>query len=179
MKRADFATPKPAVFLDRDGTLMEEVGYCSKTEEVRAFSNSSNSLHRLQKAGFLTIIVTNQSGIGRGMFLEEDYEKVHNEFLQQIGPQLVDWTYYCADHPERPTPRRKPGIGMIEEAARDFHIDLTRSWLIGDKAIDIECGKTAGLSTILVATGYGKNQDCQPDYCAWDIAAAVDWIVVK
>ncbi|MEO7932263.1 MAG: HAD family hydrolase [Chthoniobacterales bacterium] len=178
-KRPDFDTAKPAIFLDRDGTLMEEVGYCTKAKHVRVFSNASNSLHRLRKDGYLTIIITNQSGIGRGLILEEDYQKVHNEFLLQVGPELVDWTYFCPDHPDRPTPRRKPCIGMIEEAVRDFHIDLTRSWMIGDKASDIECGKAAGLKTILVATGYGADQECQPDYRVRDVAAAVDWIVVK
>lgn len=178
-RRQDFDVPKPAVFLDRDGTLMEEVGYCAKPADVRAFRDAANSLYRLKTAGYLTIIVTNQSGLGRGMFTERDFERVHGEFLRQVGPKLVDATYFCGDHPDRATARRKPGVGMVEEARRDFNIDLGRSWLMGDKASDIACGQAAGLRTILVATGYGQSEDCTPDYRAGDLASAVDWIVVE
>lgn len=178
-RRADFEIAKPAVFLDRDGTLMEEVGYCANPLEVRSFSRALGSLSRLHDAGFLNIIITNQSGIGRGLFSLADFEAVHTEFILQVGPRNIDATYFCADHPDQPTLRRKPGIGMIEEAVRDWNIDLSRSWMIGDKAIDIECGKSAGLRTILVETGYGAEQVCQPTKRARDIATAVDWIVIE
>lgn len=178
-RRADLEIAKPAVFLDRDGTLMEEVGYCANPLEVRSFSRVLASLSRLHDAGFLNIIITNQSGIGRGLFSLADFEAVHTEFLLQVGPWNVDATYFCADHPDQPSARRKPGIGMIDDAVRDWNIDRTRSWFVGDKEIDIECGKSAGLRTILVETGYGAEQICQPDHRVSDIATAVDWIVIE
>ena len=176
--RVDLSNPKPAVFLDRDGTLMEEMDYCSKPEDVHVYSNVSNNLYRLRKAGFLTIVITNQAGIGRGYFTEAEYWQVHYEFLRQIDSRLIDATYFCPDHPDCATSRRKPGIGMIEEAQRDWNIDLGHAWLIGDKTSDIECGKAAGLRTILVSTGYGKSEDCKPDFRAKDFAWAVDQILV-
>jgi D-glycero-D-manno-heptose 1,7-bisphosphate phosphatase len=178
-RRLDFHTAKPAVFLDRDGTLMEEVDYCRNPKDVHVFPRVQKHLYRLRQAGFLLVVITNQAGIGRGLFTEKEYAKVHREFLAQIGPGLIDYTYYCADHPDHASDRRKPGIGMIREAARDFHIDLAHSWFVGDKASDIACGQNAGLKTILVATGYGGTTDaCRPDYRACDIATAVDHILV-
>lgn len=168
---------RPTVFLDRDGTLMEEVHYCSQPETVRVFPGVTEALTRLKAAGFLTIIITNQAGIGRGLFTEADFHAVQAELLRQIGPNLIDATYFCPDHPDQATPRRKPGMGMIEEACRAFPIDLTKSWMIGDKAIDIECGKNAGLRTILVSTGYGKNEACKPEYRAENLKAVADYVL--
>ncbi|HEY5892378.1 MAG TPA: HAD family hydrolase [Chthoniobacterales bacterium] len=169
--------PTRAVFLDRDGTLMEEVGYCSRSEDVRIFPGVPDALETLKEAGFLNIIITNQSGIGRGYFSASDYENVQSELLRQIGDGLIDATYFCADHPDQPSRRRKPATGMLEDAARDFGIDFAGSWVIGDKAIDVECGKNAGLRTILVETGYGKQANCMPDFRAKTLAEAVTWIL--
>ena len=170
-------SPRPTVFIDRDGTLMEEVHYCSRPEDVKVFRGVPEALDRLKAAGFLTIIVTNQSGIGRGVFSEADFHRVQEELLRQIGPGRIDATYFCPDHPDSATVRRKPGIGMIEEACGSFPIDLAQSWMIGDKAIDVDCGKNAGLRTVLVATGYGKSEDCAPDYRARDFVCAVEWLL--
>ncbi len=170
-------SPRPTVFIDRDGTLMKEVHYCSRPEDVQVFRGVPEALGRLKAAGFLTIIVTNQSGIGRGVFSEADFHRVQEELLRQIGPGRIDATYFCPDHPDSATVRRKPGIGMIEEACGSFPIDLAQSWMIGDKAIDVDCGKNAGLRTVLVATGYGKNEDCAPDYRARDFVCAVEWLL--
>ncbi|HEY5752259.1 MAG TPA: HAD family hydrolase [Chthoniobacterales bacterium] len=167
----------PAVFLDRDGTLMEEVGYCARAEDVRTFPGVPEALAQLKKVGFLNIIITNQSGIARGYFSVGDYLNVQTELLRQLGGDLIDATYFCADHPDQPSRCRKPAIGMLEDAARDFEIDFARSWLIGDKAIDIECGQNAGLRTILVETGYGKQASCVPDFRAKTLSEAVAWIV--
>ena len=145
-----------AVFLDRDGTLMEEVNYCNDHKTVRVFSGALDALQRLREAGWITIVVTNQSGLSKGKITPEQYEAVKAEFLRQL-PGAIDAVYFAPDHPENPTPRRKPGIGMLEEAAREIGIDLSRSWMIGDKAIDVECGLRAGCQTILVRTGYGAN----------------------
>ena len=166
-------TRGPAVFFDRDGTLMEEVHYCGDPAQVRVYPGVSEALGELKAAGFRAIVVTNQSGIGRGFFTEAQYRAVEAEFLRQVGAGLIDATYFCADVPGTPSTRRKPEPGMLLEAARDFEIDLAASYLVGDKSADIECGRRAGTRTILVRTGYGAEQECQPDFIAEDVVEAI------
>jgi len=101
---------------------------------------------------------------------------VQEEFLRQLGPGLIDRTYYCPDAPGAASPRRKPAPGMLLEAAADYAIDLAQSWMVGDKCADMECGRRAGARTILVLTGYGRRQTCQPDFTCRDVAEAADWI---
>ena len=170
---------RPAVFFDRDGTLIEEVHYCSDPSRVRLYPGVPEALAKLKSAGFLNIIITNQSGIGRGIITLGQYEAVHAELLRQIGnPSLITATYYCPDHPNVPSTRRKPAPGMVLEAAQDHGIDLSRSWFIGDKAADISCGKAAGTRTILVQTGYGQQETASaPDFLAKDVVAAVEIIL--
>jgi D-glycero-D-manno-heptose 1,7-bisphosphate phosphatase len=166
-----------AVFLDRDGTLMEEVNYCNDPKRVRVFPGTVGAMQRLRHAGWLTVVVTNQSGLSKGFISTAQYEAVNAEFLRQL-PGGIDAVYFCPDHPESPTPRRKPGIGMLEEAALDHGIDLTRSWMIGDKLIDVECGRNAGCRTILVRTGYGAAlENTGADFVCEDIVAASDMIL--
>jgi len=166
-----------AVFLDRDGTLMEEVNYCNDPKRVRVFPGTVGALQRLRHAGWLTVVVTNQSGLARGKISPEQYAAVNAEFLRQL-PGGIDAVYFCADHPDRPTPRRKPGSGMLEEAARNHGIDLTRSWMIGDKEIDVECGRRAGCRTILVRTGYGAEmENTGSDFVHEDIVSASNMIL--
>lgn len=163
----------PAVFLDRDGTLMVDVDYCGDPAEVEVFPNAGEALSQLKRAGYKLIVVTNQSGIGRGYFSESAYRAVEREFLCQLGNGLIDATYYCADLPETNSSRRKPAPGMILEAQRDHHLDLARSYFIGDKTSDIECGRNAGVRTVLVQTGYGVDEiNCRPDWVARDLAGA-------
>jgi D-glycero-D-manno-heptose 1,7-bisphosphate phosphatase len=165
-----------AVFLDRDGTLMEEVNYCNDPKTVRVFSGALDALQRLREAGWITIVVTNQSGLSKGKITPEQYEAVNAEFLRQL-PGAIDAVYFAPDHPENPTPRRKPGIGMLEEAAREFGIDLSRSWMIGDKVIDVECGRRAGCQTILVRTGYGANlENTGANFVHEGVVAALEMI---
>ena len=140
----------PAVFLDRDGTLMPDVDYCGRPEHVQVFPDAADALRRLKHAGYKLIVITNQSGIGRGYFTEEAYREVEREFERQLGPGLIDATYFCPDHPENASDRRKPQPGMIFEADRDHQLDLARSYFIGDKPIDAECGRNAGTRTILL-----------------------------
>jgi D-glycero-D-manno-heptose 1,7-bisphosphate phosphatase len=166
-----------AVFFDRDGTLMEEVHYCADPSFVRVFPGVPRALGRLKDAGLLAIVVTNQSGIGRGLFTEAQYHSVQAEFLRQVGRDLIDASYFCPDVPGVPSRRRKPEPGMVLEAAADLDIDLPCSFFIGDKAADIECGRRAGTRTILVLTGYGAEQDCRPDATARDAAEAVDMVL--
>ncbi|MBA3962905.1 MAG: HAD family hydrolase [Chthoniobacterales bacterium] len=151
----------PAVFLDRDGTLMEEVNYCSDPKQVKVFPGVPGALERMKARGYKLIVISNQAGIGRGYFTEEQYRAVEAELARAILPATLDATYFCPDHPDRPTNRRKPAPGMVLEAQRDHRIDLARSFFIGDKAIDIECGRNAGVRTILVKTGYGANEHAQ------------------
>jgi D-glycero-D-manno-heptose 1,7-bisphosphate phosphatase len=161
-----------AVFFDRDGTLMEEVHYCGDPAKVKVYPGVPEALRSLKAAGFLTFIVTNQSGIGRGLFTEAEYHAVQEELFRQIGPGLIDAAWFCADVPGVPSVRRKPEPGMVLEAAAAFDIDLAQSWFIGDKAADIECGRRAGTRTILVLTGYGREQNCNPDSVANNVVEA-------
>ena len=140
----------PAVFFDRDGTLMPDVNYCGKPEDVHVFGDASAALRRLKDAGYKIIVITNQSGIGRGYFSEAAYREVEREVERQLGPGLIDATYFCPDLPDSGSPRRKPQPGMIFEAERDYGIDLARSFFVGDKALDAECGRNAGVRTILL-----------------------------
>jgi D-glycero-D-manno-heptose 1,7-bisphosphate phosphatase len=168
-----------AVFLDRDGTLMEEVHYCSDPALVRVIPGVSASLRKLKDAGFVTVIITNQSGIGRGLMSEPQYQAVQAEFLRQVGAELIDATYFCPDAPGGDSNCRKPEPGMVFQAAADFQIDLTESFFVGDKAVDIECGRRAGTKTILVLTGYGSQQECLPDFTAPDFESAAAFILVR
>jgi D-glycero-D-manno-heptose 1,7-bisphosphate phosphatase len=168
----------PAIFLDRDGTLMRDVDYCGDPGQVEVFAGATGALRQLKEAGYKLVIITNQSGIGRGYFNEADYRAVEREFLRQIGDDLIDGTYYCADVPEMNSPRRKPAPGMILEAEHNHHLDLARSYFIGDKASDIACGRNAGVRTILVQTGYGAHEtDCRADWIARDLAHAAEIIL--
>ncbi len=168
----------PAVFLDRDGTLMVDVDYCGDPAKVEVFPDAGEALRQLKQAGYKLIVVTNQSGIGRGYFTEDDYRAVEREFLRRLGNDLIDATYYCADLPGTNSARRKPAPGMIFEAQRDHHLDLARSYFIGDKTSDIECGRNAGVRTILVQTGYGAQQsDSRADFVARDLTHAAGIIL--
>jgi histidinol-phosphate phosphatase family protein len=167
----------PAVFLDRDGTLMEEVEYCRDPEKVRLLPGVKTGLLRLKEAGYRNVIVTNQSGIGRGWIRPEEYEAVHARLLELIGEGLVEAAYFCPDAPEQATDRRKPGCGMLLEAERELDLDLGRSWMIGDKASDMECARRAGVRGILVQTGYGATEDAGGAIAAKDFEAAVNVIL--
>jgi D-glycero-D-manno-heptose 1,7-bisphosphate phosphatase len=149
----------PAVFLDRDGTLMHDADYCSRADQVRIFDGTSDALLRLRKAGYKIIVITNQSGIGRGFFSEQEYRAVEAEVSQQIGKDLIDGTYFCPDVPGVPSNCRKPAPGMVLQAAREHDIDLSRSFLIGDKEIDVECAHNAGVQAIRVRTGFDRMTD--------------------
>jgi D-glycero-D-manno-heptose 1,7-bisphosphate phosphatase len=168
----------PAIFLDRDGTLMRDMDYCGDPGKVEVFPEAAEALRRLKAGGYKLIVITNQSGIGRGYFTEDDYRLVEQEFLRQLGTGLVDASYYCPDLPGKNSTRRKPASGMVLEAQRDHRLNLPRSWFIGDKASDIECGRSARTRTILVQTGYGPEEtNCGADWIARDLAHAADIIL--
>ena len=169
--------PCPTIFFDRDGTLMDEVNYCRRTQDVRVIFGVAQALADLRERGWLAILITNQSGIGRGTITIEEYQAVHSELLRQIGNQL-DGAYFCLDAPPTDSKRRKPEPGMIFEAMADFHIDPTKSWMVGDKGADIQCGQAAGLRTVLVRTGYGANYvGPEPDFVAESAVSAIHLIL--
>ena len=169
----------PAVFFDRDGTLMEEVYYCGDPTKVRVYAGVSAGLRRLREAGFRTFIVSNQAGIGRGLITEQQYRAVEAALIAQIGEGLIDASYFCPDVPGTPSTRRKPEPGMLFEAAAEYDIDLAGSYTVGDKAADVECGRRAGTKTILVLTGYGSDQDCQPDFRVRDAVQAIETVLAR
>jgi D-glycero-D-manno-heptose 1,7-bisphosphate phosphatase len=168
----------PAVFVDRDGTIMQDADYCSDPQQVRIFPRVVEALRLLKSKGFKLIIVTNQSGIGRGFFTIEQYRAVEAEVLRQLGDGLIDATYFCPDVPGQRSSCRKPAPGMIVEATREHQIDLARSFLIGDKEIDAECGRNAGVRTIRVRTGFDRETSgSMADWVAEDLLAATQIIL--
>jgi D-glycero-D-manno-heptose 1,7-bisphosphate phosphatase len=168
----------PAVFIDRDGTIMEDTDYCSHPKDVRIFPGVVDALRRLKSRGFKLIIITNQSGIGRGLFTLDQYRAVEAEVLRQLGDDLIDATYYCPDAPEQHSNCRKPAPGMIVNATRDHPIDLSRSFLIGDKEIDVECAHNAGVRAIRVRTGIQRDAiGSKADWVADHVPAAVQLIL--
>jgi D-glycero-D-manno-heptose 1,7-bisphosphate phosphatase len=148
-----------AIFLDRDGTLMRDTGYCSNPGEVELLEDVARLLPELRKAGFKLIIVTNQSGIGRGYFTEEDFWAVQHELEKQLGPGVIDATYFCADTPQNASDRRKPNPGMLLQAAGELGIDLKQSYMVGDKLSDAEAGIRAGVKATIL---FGKDAASDP-----------------
>jgi len=168
----------PAVFIDRDGTIMEDTDYCSDPKDVRIFPGVLEALGRMKARGFKLIIITNQSGIGRGLFTLDQYRAVEAEVLRQLGDGLVEATYYCPDAPGQQSHCRKPAPGMVVQATQDHQIDLSRSFLIGDKEIDVECAHNAGVRAIRVRTGIQRDVTAsKADWVADDLSAAVQIIL--
>ena len=175
---ASTETRAPAVFIDRDGTIMEDADYCSHPKEVKIFPGVPQALRRLKSNGFKLLIITNQSGIGRGFFTIEQYRAVEAEVLRQLGNGLVDATYFCPDVPGQHSSCRKPAPGMILQATQEHRIDLSRSFFIGDKEIDAECGRNAGVRTIRVQTGLQRDMTASvADWVASDFADAAKIIL--
>ena len=162
-----------AVFIDRDGTIIEDADYCSQPKQVKVFPDVPQALRRLKSNGFKLIVITNQSGIGRGFFTVDEYRSVESEVSRQLGHGLIAATYFCPDVPGQISSHRKPSPGMILQAKRDHQIDLTRSFFIGDKEIDVECGRNAGVRTIRVQTGFDRDiAGSAADWTAKNFSAA-------
>ena len=156
------APGKPAVFLDRDGTLNEEKKYLCDPDKLVLIPDIGPALRRLADAGFLLFIVTNQSGIGRGYYTEADMHRVNERLVQMLRPFEIDFPeiYFSPEHPDAEGRGRKPSPAFLLDAARDHGVDLARSYMIGDKFIDLACGWNAGVRrSILVRTGYGAEME--------------------
>ena len=173
-------TKQPAVFLDRDGTLIEEVNFLSRVEDLRLFPYTADAIRLLKENGFLVIVVTNQSGIGRGVFDEAAMHSIHEQIQVELSG-AIDGFYFCPHLPCDGCECRKPGLGMINSALEDFEIDMDRSWMIWDKNIDVETGGKANIRTAFVLTGYGQQHKVSlqyiPDVMADDLGAAAIGIV--
>ena len=169
-----------AVFLDRDGTLMLDVDYCGDPKDVHIFAGASEALGKLRERGYKIFIVTNQSGIARGYFSEEQYRAIEHEVGRQLGEDLIDATYFCPHRPDQACDCRKPAPGLVLRAASEHHLDLRRSFFIGDKDSDMQCGRSAGVKSILVHTGYGEAADAgAADFVVPDIATAANLIIER
>lgn len=162
---------KRAVFLDRDGTLMRDVNYCGDPAMVEIFDGVAEALAKLKGAGFKLIVITNQSGIGRGYFTEQDYRAVEAKVGRQLP--MLDATYFCPHRPDEDCACRKPKPQLVLDAQREHGLDLTRSFFVGDNALDAECGRKAGLKTILVRTGLEAPNESS----VADLPQAAEWIL--
>lgn len=157
---------------------MEDVDYCGDPKDVRIFGAVPEALRKLKQHGYKLFIITNQSGIARGYFTEGEYRAVEREVARQIGSGVIEKTYFCPHRPEEGCTCRKGSPEMVLRAARDYDVDLSRSYLIGDKKSDMDCGHNAGLKTILVRTGYGKEtSEKLADFVAQDLREAADVIL--
>jgi D-glycero-D-manno-heptose 1,7-bisphosphate phosphatase len=183
-----------AVFLDRDGTLNEEVGYVNHIDRVFLLPRAAEAIRLLNQNGLKAVVVTNQSGVARGYFPESLVRQVHEkiqDLLKREGAHL-DGIYYCPHHPEVGEPPyrqkcrcRKPETGMVEEAVKALDIDCSRSYVVGDRGKDIEFAQQIGAQGVLVLTGYGKGEweysgarwKVKPDHLARDLYEAVQWIL--
>ena len=183
----------PAVFIDRDGTLTEEMGYINHPRRLGLLPRSAEAIRRLNRSGLKAVMVTNQSGVARGYFSEEVLQAVNEALVCQLNAEgaHLDGLYVCLHHPTVGEPPyravcdcRKPEPGLLTRAAADLGLDLSRSWMVGDKISDILAGRRAGVGSILVLTGYGLGEweyrrsrwPILPDHVAEDLLEAVEWI---
>jgi D-glycero-D-manno-heptose 1,7-bisphosphate phosphatase len=190
------ASSNRAVFIDRDGTINEEMGYVNHLDRFTLLPRTTKAIRLINANGLKAVIVTNQSGVARGMFPESLVGEVHRrmEDLLKADGAHIDGIYYCPHHPDFGPPEyrkrcncRKPAIGMIERACNDLGIDPTRSYMIGDRIVDVEFGHKIGAKGILVLTGYGKGELTyrngqwgeKPDFVAQDLYDAVRWIITR
>lgn len=184
------ARMRQAVFLDRDGTINEDVGYISQPEDVAMIPRAAEAIKRLNQAGLAVIVVTNQSGLARGYFGEGEMHAVQAEVERRLAEHgaHLDGFYFCPHLPEGDVEYlaiecdcRKPSSGMLIKAAQEHGVDLAGSFMVGDRLSDVACGKAVGARSIMVATGYDADDPAgvheTPDFQAADLAEAVDWIL--
>jgi histidinol-phosphate phosphatase family protein len=174
---------KIAVFLDRDGTINEDTGYVGRPEDVALINGAPEAIKLLNGIGAKVIVISNQSGVGRGYFTKEAVVKVNRTVEGLLGQKgaRIDGFYFCPHHPEDNCKCRKPATGLIDRAASLHKVDVKRSYVVGDKASDVLLAKNAGAKSIMVLTGHGgadvKKLSSIPDYTAPDVLEAARWIV--
>jgi histidinol-phosphate phosphatase family protein len=175
-----------AIFLDRDGTINEEVNYLGRVEDLRWIARAAQAIRLLRDHGWLVVLVTNQSGVGRGYFTEQAVAAIHRQLAADLAAAgtALDGVYCCPHHPAANCACRKPKTLLFERAARDLNIDLAASYAVGDKISDLLPGQRLGSRTVLVLTGHGRQHrelagqsGLQIDYVAPDLFAAAEWII--
>jgi D-glycero-D-manno-heptose 1,7-bisphosphate phosphatase len=181
-----------AVFLDRDGTIIEEVGYLDRADRVAFFPWTIAAIHSFNRAGLAVVMVSNQSGLARGFFSEPVVEDVHRRIAAMLaeGGARIDAYYYCPHHPDGKVPQytqkcdcRKPGRGLVDRAVQELGIDPARSFVVGDRWLDVALGRVVGAQSVLVRTGYGASEEEKPpagvaaDAVVDDLIAASSWIL--
>jgi D-glycero-D-manno-heptose 1,7-bisphosphate phosphatase len=183
---------KPAVFIDRDGTLVEDVGYLRRVEDIRFFPWTVDAIRALDRAGLTPVVVTNQSGVARGLLTEQRLEEIHaamSRILDEGGARVRAY-YYCPHHPDGSVPEyatvcgcRKPAAGLIERAARDLDLDPAKSFVIGDTWLDVGLARRIGAKAVLVRSGHGALAEANPaadvkaDAIVDNLAAAATWVL--
>lgn len=184
---------KPAVFIDRDGTILDELGYVVPGSEIKIYPFSAPAISKLTEAGFPVFVITNQGGIALGMYDHAFVDRTHADLaaaLSKDAASITAW-YYCPHHPDGKVAEftqvcdcRKPGTAMLEKAAREWDLDLQRSWVVGDQWRDIELARRAGAYGILVRTGYGGGLEhdwprdiARPTVICDDLLAAAEHII--
>jgi D-glycero-D-manno-heptose 1,7-bisphosphate phosphatase len=183
---------QPAVFLDRDGTMIEEVGFITSENDIDIFPFTADALRILRKLGYLLIVVSNQSGVARGYLTEERVVELNDEIFRRLKDQGArpDFFFYCPHHPDATVDMyrvdcncRKPKTGMIDAALKEVDIDLSRSFSVGDKLSDVRLGQNIGGRGILVLTGYGQLEEAKiqptsivPDKIVLTLLDAAQWI---
>jgi D-glycero-D-manno-heptose 1,7-bisphosphate phosphatase len=188
------AGTRPAVFLDRDGTMIEDVGYLDRLDHIAWFPWTVDAIRAFNRAGLPVVVVTNQSGIARGQFTASFVDETHRHMTAHLsaGGARIDAYYYCPHHPSgtvapyaRSCDCRKPGRGLVDRAARDLNLDPARSFVVGDKWQDVELARRIGGHGILVRTGLGAAEaghpsgDVKADAIVDNLAAAASWILQR
>jgi D-glycero-D-manno-heptose 1,7-bisphosphate phosphatase len=178
---------RPAVFLDRDGTISEEVGYLNHISRFHMFPFAPAAIRKLNESGLLVFVITNQSGVGRGYYPESLVREVHDLMAQQLAKARahLDGIYYCPHISSDACACRKPAPGMLVQASAEHDVDLTRSFVVGDRHSDVELAHRVGARSIMVRTGYGEGEILwhasrwilKPDFIAVDLSAAANWIL--
>jgi D-glycero-D-manno-heptose 1,7-bisphosphate phosphatase len=184
---------RAAVFFDRDGTLNEEVEFLSRPEQLALIPGAVEAVCAVNRSGMAACVISNQSGIARGLFREADLGPIHDTLARYLGAggAHLDRIYYCPHHPTAGIPPyniecdcRKPGTGMLRQAERELGIDLRRSFVVGDRLIDVQAGQAAGGKGILVLTGWGTHARAElsagvvtPDFIAASVREAVEFIL--
>ncbi|MBU0573656.1 MAG: D-glycero-beta-D-manno-heptose 1,7-bisphosphate 7-phosphatase [Candidatus Margulisbacteria bacterium] len=183
-----------AVFLDKDGTISRDVGYLNDPDKLEIFPYSAAAIKMLNNAGYRVFVISNQAGIARGLLTENILQAIDKKMIRTLLGQgaIIDAVYYCPHHPQHGTypfrkecDCRKPGSGMLKKAVKSYDIDVAASFMVGDKKTDIDAGKDLGVKTILIHTGYGKDEEKKfapgnrPDHVADNLFEAVKWILVQ